>query len=414
MQDAYGAPNDSGGANSRPRVLFLAAHPPYPLDSGHKQRSFHLLKALSSRYDVTLLTFASGRKPEHYGRELMALCHDIVVVHHPRLDQNPVPPLLNSLKSDTPYTVLRYRSSELRKELRSLLQQRDFALVHFDRLEMAQYLDDVGEVPTVLSTHTVRARSWERHGQTHILPGRAVFAWQHQLVERFELDVIARVDSIIASSQQDRQWIFEHSSQRSVAVVPNGVDFQKVASATTPPTEANTIGFVGSLDWPPNSEGVTHFLREIWPEIKRRVPGVRFYLVGRRPTTEIRAQALIDKSVVVVGAVDDIRPYMQRCALYVAPLYVASGARLRILEACALGKGVVSTPIGAEGIDAIDGESILIARDDSHMVDLVVELLADESRTTYVGENARVLAKQSHDWSTIGQQYLAHLGSLQR
>lgn len=403
--------NYLGTTPLRPRVLFMCARLPFPLDSGGKQRTFHLLTALSRGFDVTLLTFTSGTEPARYPRELAELCSEIVTVHNPHIDQAAPRLLLDSLVHGMPFTTLKYTSPQMRAEVVRLTTETRFDLLHIDQLQMAQYVEAARGVPKILNAHNIESQLWQRHVDNHGGPMRAMFSWQQRLVAAMEKRACEDVDSVIACSKEDCEWVRQHTSQQDVYLVANGVNAKQLAELdeqTPQPVEPNTLVFVGSMDWPPNNEGAMHFLREIWPGIKRRVAGARFWVVGRKPSAKLRAQAASDPNVVVTGAVDEVIPYVQRATLCVVPLYSGSGTRLKILEGFALGKCVVSTALGAEGIDAVDGQSICIAHDDAQLADLVVEMLGDPTRAAQIGAEGRQLANHRYEWSRIGDSYLEH------
>jgi glycosyltransferase involved in cell wall biosynthesis len=186
----------------------------------------------------------------------------------------------------------------------------------------------------------------------------------------------------------------------TTAVVPNGVDVEYFQPADSLPEPA--IIYTGGMNMFANSDAVMHLLRDMWDDIKAAIPGVKFFVIGQDPTPEILEIANSDPAVVVTGFVDDIRPYVARSAVYVVPIRVGGGTRLKVLDALAQGKAIVSTSVGCEGIEVTDGKNIRIEDSAAEFAQATIELLRDNAARDILGSAARQLAVERYSWRGIG------------
>jgi glycosyltransferase involved in cell wall biosynthesis len=187
-----------------------------------------------------------------------------------------------------------------------------------------------------------------------------------------------------------------------MSVIPTGVDVDYF-SPRNGEEDPSSIVFTGSMDWTANEDGIVFFIENVLPLVRKRFPRAKLWVVGRRPTSRLQQIGRNVKDVEVTGTVDDIRPYLSRGAVYVVPLRVGGGTRIKIFEAMAAGKAVVSTTIGAEGLPVQDGENILLADDAETFAQSVVDLLADEVRRKNLGAAARKLVSENYSWKAVGK-----------
>jgi glycosyltransferase involved in cell wall biosynthesis len=252
----------------------------------------------------------------------------------------------------------------------------------------------------VLFTHNVESEIWRRHVETAgTRVKRILLEQQWQRMLRFEKQAVRRFDLVLAVSETDRDTLqrLYGPLRGPVAVVPTGVDtayFAPVPSAERP---AHLV-FTGSMDWLPNEDGVLFFAREILPRIRQRIPDVTVSIVGRDPTPAV-VRLAAGRGIEVTGRVEDVRPYMAAGAVYVVPLRVGGGTRLKIFEAMSMGRPVVSTTVGAEGLPVRHGEHVLIADEPQAFADRVVQLLGDAAARHQLGQRARDLVVARYDWS---------------
>jgi sugar transferase (PEP-CTERM/EpsH1 system associated) len=266
---------------------------------------------------------------------------------------------------------------------------------------------------SVIFTHNVESEIWRRHAETKTSwIERRLYERQHASMLRFERDTLARFDGVLAVSDADRDTfarLFPGVIRHPVHVVPTGVDTEFFApspdDAPSPgddpsPLDAPSLVFTGSMDWLPNEDAMTYFCRDILPAIRAAAPGTQLSIVGRAPTPAVQKLAA-DRGVVVTGRVDDVRPYMRDAAVYVVPLRIGGGTRLKIFEAMAMGKAVVSTTVGAEGLPVEDGKQVLIADEPGAFARAVVRLLDDVTERRRLEAAARALVVARYDWSAV-------------
>ncbi len=264
-------------------------------------------------------------------------------------------------------------------------------------------------VPSVLFTHNVEAEIWRRHAETETgwLKKRLLHS-QWLRMRQFEAKTLTRFDRILAVSDVDKttlQTLYPDAmSGTPVSVVPTGVDTRYFADVPSEPTNPRRLVFIGSMDWLPNVDAVTQFVREILPRIRQAEPDVTFAIVGRAPTPAVKQLAEVP-GVQVTGRVEDIRPYLAAAAVNVVPLRIGGGTRLKIFEAMAAGRATVSTSIGAEGLPAEHGRHLLLADDSAAFADAVVALLRNPDMRRAIEFEARALVTSRYDWSVAS----AHL-----
>lgn len=389
------------------KILFLAARLPYPLDTGAKIRAYHILKGLAHEHEVTLLAFhGSTTELEHVG-PLSKLGINVVPVLNQAINKGVSPWLLiRNLFSRLPVTVQKYQSETFRIELSRLLNDR-YDIVHCEHLHVAHYADSQKNCRKVLDAHNVEAEIIERMCavETNALK-RAFLAWHAAKVKRFEQSVVRYFDLVLAVSDRDRAALKKMSGRNNVSTVENGVDVDHFVSNGGP--KNGSLVFVGSMDWLPNVDGIKYFVDDILPLIQREVGAIPFYVVGKNPPRDITELAKKKEGVIVTGAVDDVRPYIDAASVYVVPLRFGGGTRLKVLEAFAMGKTVVSTSLGSEGIDFKAGEHLLIADDPKAFAECVITLLKNEKRNEQMRRAARKLAEERYSWHVIENKLLQY------
>jgi glycosyltransferase involved in cell wall biosynthesis len=280
---------------------------------------------------------------------------------------------------------------------------------HYD-LVVCDFLPPVANLPAalpcpaVLFTHNVEADIWRRHAETaRSRWQRPLLAAQWRRMLRFEGEAVRRFDVVLAVSETDRrtlQQLYGPLTQ-PIHVVPTGVDTAYFSAASAASAERpRHLVFTGSMDWLPNEDGMLHFVADVLPLVRREEASATLSIVGRSPTPAVSRLAG-EYGVDVTGRVDDVRPHIAAAAVYIVPLRVGGGTRLKIFEAMAMGKAVVSTTIGAEGLPVEPGRHLLIADTPSAFADAIVRLLRDPAERERIGEAARHLVASRYDWSAV-------------
>ncbi len=388
------------------KILFLSPTVPYPLTDGGRIRVFNLLKQITKNNDVTLLALET--QPED--TESITHIQDLGIKVHlvpnssmlPRISPST---LLSAFFKRQPITVARYNVPAYRKKLRELLSAETFDVVHYEMFHIAQFYSET-DLPRVLSQQNVDSAIWRRlQGETSNLFYKFAYWTQQIAFQRYERVISPKFDAVTCTSDIDAAVFQQHCAEGVVKVIPNGVDVTHYRPDFTSEEPAHLI-YIGSMDWYPNEDAVSFFVEEVLPQIQNSVPDVKFSIVGGNPSA--RVQKLEDiEGVVVTGRVPEIKPYFAEATVFAVPLRIGSGTRLKILEAMAMGKAVVSTTVGAEGLALRDGEEIFIADEPKAFADAVIRLITNPSLRQKIGENGRTRVEQDYDWRNIGKKLLA-------
>ena len=398
------------------RLLWMKSDVLLPLDTGGKLRTWHLMRHLAARHDITYLGFSTpDQRREHIeGMHEVARAVHVVPRSHPAKGSlNFYAGAAAHLLDPLPYAVGKYRSRAFRRRLDELLRREAFDLIVCDFLVPAVNLPRRLPCPSVLFTHNVEAEIWRRHAETKRgRVSRFLYGVQHRRMLRFEARTLARFDGVLAVSDADRETfarLYPGAVTQPVHVVPTGVDTEFFRPASSSPG-ARTLVFTGSMDWLPNEDAMLFFCADVLPLIRREEPEVTLSIVGRTPTPAV-ARLAQQHGVVVTGRVDDVRPHMANAAVYIVPLRIGGGTRLKIFEAMAMGKAVVSTTIGAEGLPVSDGQHLVLADSAQTFADAVVRLLRNVEQRRALEAAARTLVVQRYDWAAVAgelDQALTH------
>jgi polysaccharide biosynthesis protein PslH len=387
------------------RILFVTSRIPYPPREGHQLRSWHLLRAVANRHRVDLLSLQREDDPVVVDPALTDILATFHAVRLPALTSPPAAIAAASrwMRLRQPLLVARYISDELCDSFRERVRLAD--LVHLDILPLAGLLPEVPTTtPTVLNEHNVESALLQSRAEIEATAWRRVLLRQQvTALTRFEINACSAVDRVLSCSSPDAVRLRELAPVADVRVIPNGVDLQFFRGPAPEAEDDRTLVFVGQMSWFPNRDGIIDFIANTLPRIRATQPAT-LQVIGRHDGVAIDpAQS---DAVEFTGFVDDLRPLIKRAAVYVVPLRAGSGTRLKILEAMAMGKAIVSTRVGAEGINLVDGQSALIADSPEDFAAAVVRLLTDRSLRARLGAAARRVAEQEYGWRATGQSLL--------
>lgn len=389
-------------------ILWLKTELLHPVDKGGRIRSYNMLRELRREHRVTYLTLDDGTAAPDAVARADEYCHELVRVPFttaPRRSARFFAELAANLVSPLPYAVARYRSDAMRAATADAVRD-GVDVVVCDFLAPSLNVPDELPVPTVLFQHNVESMIWQRHAEvaTHPVKQRYMhLQWQRML--RHEIAECRRFDHVVAVSQQDADVFRQQFGVTSVSDVPTGVDTSYFRPNGTVARRRNNLVFTGSMDWMPNEDAILWFAEAILPLVRARVPDVTLTVVGRNPPPRIRALGEHDAAIEVTGSVPDVRPYIEASSLFVVPIRVGGGTRLKIYEAMAMERAVVSTSVGAEGLPVTDGQDARIADTPAAFADAVVTLLADEARTAAMGAGAAALVRARFGWDRVAEQF---------
>ena len=410
--------SDDRFAGKRLELLVLCQTLPFPPDGGVNIRTYNVLRLLAREFAVTALCFyraSDRRSPAEVEAALRGLREIVSVEAFPiPQERNRARFLYDHLRSaitGRAYTKYAYESRAVRSRLRELLRTQRFALVHLDSLDLCAYLPAVEDLPVVCVHHNVESRLLHRRAKAEATPWRHWYlAHQARLLQREERYWCPRVALNIAVSASDAETLARIAPGAAITVVPNGVDTNYFR-----PDESleSDVLFVGGSNWFPNRDARDHFVAEILPRIRSRGCDARVRWVGHASAAD-RLEFRDRHGIEMTGYVDDVRPYFREAACFVVPLRVGGGTRLKILDAWAMGKAVVSTTVGCEGLEAIDGENILIRDTPADFAEAVHAVCTDALLRHQLGASARATAERTYGWDRLGEHMIEKYSRLAR
>ena len=386
------------------RILFFSITVPFPATDGGRIRVLNLLEQLARTERVTFLALQTTPEDQSGIDYLTGLgidCH--LVERSPSLPSVTMDTVIRAITKRQPVTVSRYYSSKLEKLFHQLLDQKKIDLIHYEMFHAAQYSLPT-KIPTLLSTQNIDSYIWKRLAKETKNPVKKLIYWtQAKAFSRCERESCGEFSAATCVSANDQELLNRSCPQLPVHVIANGVDLD-LYQVSEVIEEPETLIFTGSMDWYPNEDAVTFFLKSILPHVRQSYPNVRMLVVGQHPTDKLRQMvelANTNSEVIITGRVDDVKPYINRASVYVVPLRIGGGTRLKILEALALRKAVVSTTIGAEGLNLVDQQEIVLADQPDQFARAVIELLDDAQRRRSLGEKGRERVEKNYGWPVI-------------
>lgn len=389
------------------KILWVKSGGLLPLNHGGRIRSYYLAKELAQLHELSLFTFASEAEdpvPAHL--PLREFCRNVLCLPIRIPEARGIRETLNyalNLFSTKPYSLTKYCQPSVARALAEHLAQEQYDLLICDFLLTAGVVPWDWPHPKVLFTHNIEALIWERHYRVHNNPiWKAASYREYRLLERMEREYISRADHVLAVSENDRDFFLKYAPKERMSVIPTGVDIDYFTPEEGK-EEPETIVFTGSMDWMANEDGIVFFIERVLPLVRREFPEAKLSVVGRRPSARMREIGAKETNIEVTGTVEDIRPYMAKGAVYVVPLLVGGGTRIKIFEAMAAGKAVVSTTIGAEGLPVTHGKDVLLADDPESFAKEIVDLLRNTSHRREIGSAARKLVAENYSWKAVGK-----------
>lgn len=390
-------------------ILWLKTELLHPVDKGGRIRTYNMLRALRREHRVTYLALDDGTA----ARDAVALareyCHELVAVPF-RVPAKGTPAffahLARNLCSSRPYAVAKYHVHALGREIERIVSEGGIDVLVCDFLAPSVNVPDGLPCTTVLFQHNVEAVIWRRHAEIRRGISRLYFREQWRRMARFERAECRRFDHVITVSEQDRDVVRAEYGVADATDVPTGVDTAYFRPTGDVAREPHDIVFTGSMDWLPNQDGIAWFAAEVLPLIHGRVADATLTVVGRAPPAAIRTLAEHDRRIRVTGTVPDVRPYIERAAVFVVPLRVGGGTRLKIFEAMAMERAVVSTTIGAEGLPLQPGVQIVLADSAEAIADAVVRLLQDPVEAAALGAAGCKMVRGSFGWDRVAAEFV--------
>lgn len=387
------------------KILWIKTELLHPVDKGGKIRTYEMLKQLKRDHHVTYLALDDGTAPANARALAQEYCHKLVTVpHHTRAKFSAgfYVELVENLFSRLPYAVKKYESAEMRQALARLVEDDKPDVVVCDFLTPSVNVPENLGCATVLFQHNVEAMIWQRHYETQSNPLKRLYLYgQWRKMRAFEQAECHRYDHVIAVSREDSEMMQRDYGVVSVTDVPTGVDTEFFRPQTGAQPEPMSLVFTGSMDWIPNVDAINWFCSEILPLVRAKLPNVKLTVVGRKPGRELMELSERDSLIAVTGRVDDVRPYMENAAAYIVPIRIGGGTRLKIYEAMAMERPLISTTVGAEGLPVNNGEELLIADTPETFADSVVRVLTDQVYADQLGQRAAKTVRERFGWERV-------------
>ena len=393
------------------KILWVKAGGLVPPDTGGKIRSYNILRQLARQHSITFFSFHAAHHPDLHS-DLKHTFDRVVTVPLRIPAAKSFAELCDygrRLFSSEPYGITKYCRPEVRRALQTLLAEEKYDVVVCDFLCAAGVIPWDLPTPKVLFTHNVEATIWRRHYEVATNPlWKAISRWEWRKMEAAEHRYLRLATRVLTVSETDRDAFATFLDMAKLTVIPTGVDvdyFQPMPAEET----ANSLVFTGSMDWLPNEDAIFYFSDAILPVVKQQCPDISLNVVGRNPSRKLQALAERETSIRLTGWVNDIRPFVARGSVCIVPLRIGGGTRLKIFEAMAMGKAVVSTSVGAEGLAVRSGENIILADSPKDFAQSIVSLLSDPKRRQQLGTAARALVQENYSWTRVAQDFASTL-----
>jgi glycosyltransferase involved in cell wall biosynthesis len=397
------------------KILIVSHFIPYPPHGGSPQRNFNLFREAAKENSIHFLTFTQRQlipdeeKLRQASEQMRQFCDYVKVIKissdYSRLRWYLL--LFLNLLSFKPYSAWRFRSTQMKIEIESRVRSEKYDLIHVDTIALAEYVRYAGQTPSILNHHNIESTLLLRRASNEKNPlVKFYLLFQGKKLRRFESKWIRKFTLNVTVSELDKQELMALSPGIRAEVVPNGTDIDYFKPSTVLHISRDkpscSLIYTGGMTWYPNRDAMTYFCRQILPLIKNQIPEIELAVIGRNPPRELVEMADGDGSIKLLGYVEDVRPHINRAAVYVVPIRVGGGTRLKILDAMACGKAIVSTSIGCEGLDVSPGINILVGDTPEDFAASVVSLLRNSEMRRDLERNARRLAEEKYSWARIG------------
>jgi glycosyltransferase involved in cell wall biosynthesis len=391
------------------RILWLKTELLHPIDKGGKIRTYQMLKELKKNHHITYLTLDDGTaegdalvKSDDYAHETIVIPHRTAAKFTTKFYLE----LASNLVSKLPYFMQKYVSKPMRDEIVKRANRNNFDVVICDFLSPAVNMPEDIEIPVILFQHNVESVIWHRHFEVQKNALKKAYLknqWKKSVV--YERDTCRKFDFVVAVSREDAEMMRRDYEVEKIADVATGVDTEFFTPDKTVEKDEFNVVFTGSMDWLPNEDGIRWFTEEVYPIIKQKIPQVSLTIVGRNPFPSLLELGKKDSSIIITGRVPDVRPFMDRAAVSVAPLRIAGGTRLKVYESMAMELPMVATTIGAEGLPVRDGKEILLRDSAPEFADAVVLMLTEKGIARKIGLEAAKTVREKFGWQKVADDF---------
>ena len=382
------------------KILMITPYLPFPLSSGGQIRTYNLLKNLSKKHQISLFSFIRTNEEKKYIPKLKEFCIDVKT-----FSKRPpwsITSLTLSALSLYPLVVCMYLKKELKQEIQEAIGREHFDLIHAETFYVMPNIP-LNNIPTILVEQTIEYLVYKHFTETiKMLPLKLLMEFDVHKINYWEKKFWQKASRVVAMSDADKKVMRDQNPTLTVDLVPNGVDtdFFKLESRLDHKTQ--TVLFVGNFKWLQNREAVAYLVNQVWPQITKRLPKARLWIVGKFPTTDVLK--LGSNSVQISSDIEDIREAYSNSDVLLAPIYGPGGTRYKILESMATGLPVVTTPIGIEGLNAVHNREALIGKTKQMLASETVRVLTDRNLYRILAINGRKLVEKNFNWKIIASR----------
>jgi len=376
------------------KILYICHRFPYPPQRGGKIRPFNVIKHLSREHEVTVASPVRSQKEAEAGLGLRDYCSNYLtdIITKPKA----MIYILKNLSTNQPSSMGYFYSNKLYKRVQAEMEKEKFDLVFVHCSSVAQYVENVEGMPKILDFGDMDSQKWVIYGKVRQFPLNIIYRIEGKRLQQAEADLARKFDYCTCTTLEEMKTLESYNVGARTAWFPNGVDTEYFKPSTEP-YEPDAICFIGRMDYYPNQECMLEFCSKTLPLIKKKRPHLRMFIIGANPSSAIRKLERIP-GVVVTGSVPDVRPYVWKCSVNVAPLNIARGTQNKILESLAMGVPTVASIHAATGIDAVPGEHFLTASSHQEFTEAVIRLLSNKKERQRYSEAGRARMLSHHGW----------------
>ncbi len=376
------------------KILFLCHRIPYPPNKGDKLRAFNILKYLAAKHTVDLFTLADDRHDLKYQDNLKPYCRQVEVFYfNPLIAQARILP---RLFSPDPLTIPYFYHAGLKEQIKQAISKEKYDLLFLFSSSMAQYVLEM-DIPKVIDFVDADSDKWLDYAKFAQFPMSAIYRSEGKKLGRYEGEIASHFKAVVVVTEHEKKLLKQRIELDNVYEVQNGIDLTRYEGASTFNKANKDLLFIGGMFYFAYIDGIMHFYKEAFDKIKQASPDTLFHVVGANPARKIR-KLNRDKNMNVTGFIPDVKPYLQKAAVYVVPLRMAPGIQNKILEAMAMRVPVVATPAAIAGIDAVSGRDILVEEEPEKFAAAVIKLLKNPDLREEIAHNARQLVENNYNW----------------
>lgn len=359
------------------KILFLTTEIPYPLDNGGKIRTFNMIKGLSTRFDIDLISFYEVENDLDY-KQLNDICNSVNMIKmfftNNKSKKVLIKNLIKGFIHNEPFIVEKFINRAYEEKINDMISKNSYYSIIFDHLNITSYCKKIEKVNSlkILSEHNCEYLILKRRyeNEKSILK-KFYLKYEYRKTEKYEKHIIEKFDKVIMLTEEDKKYISDKDIQNDkISIVPISVDTNYKKQNYN--NKIKNLIFLGTMSWYPNEHGILWFLKNVWPLIIKGNKEIKLYIVGKNPSDEI--MKMNNDRVIVTGYVDDVNKYIEICNVCIVPLFIGGGMRVKILECMAKGIPVISTSIGAEGIKYTRNNEIVIADTPEEFVESIYKL----------------------------------------